>query len=299
MGALMGSLREQATLFGPRKSLVGIIAQDPSAGIDLPAVVILNAGIIHRVGPHRMFVRLSRLLAGQRRTVVRFDLSGIGDSEPRNDGLAPLEAALADLREVLDSLETTRQIKQVVLVGLCSGADHSVIYGGSDPRVVGLVLIDPSVPRTWRYYAHHYGRRIFRLRSWLNFTTGRHPMWRQLKHSIGGAAEEPAAEPADFLQTREVRAFLQNAYQRVVNAGIEILAVFTGDRESQYNYREQLLEAFPAVRFGTLLQLHYYEKATHTFTDVSDREALLRLIVEWMGARLRGRADAAAGAAVS
>ena len=30
--------------------------------------------------------------------------SGIGDSEPRTDGLAPLEAAVADIRETLDSI---------------------------------------------------------------------------------------------------------------------------------------------------------------------------------------------------
>ena len=286
----MGGIREQATLFGPRKSLVGIVAQDLSAGGGggLPAVVILNAGIIHRVGPNRMFVGLSRRLAAAGRTVVRVDLSGIGDSEPRSDGLAPLDAALADLREVLDSLEATRQIRRVVLVGLCSGADHSIIYGGSDPRIVGTVLIDASVPRTSRYYANHYGRRLFRLRSWLNFTAGRHPLWRWLKHSASG--REPDGEPGDYLQNPQVRSFLESAYIRAVSAGIDILAVFTGDREAQYNYREQLLEAFPSVPFGARLQLDYYAKADHTFTAAADRESLLQLIVEWMGARACGSA---------
>jgi pimeloyl-ACP methyl ester carboxylesterase len=204
---MTAKIREQATLLGPRKSLVSIIASaavNGGPGIepsDRPAIVILNAGIIHRVGPNRMFVGLSRLLAAAGHVVVRFDLSGIGDSEPRADGIAPLDAALADIREVLDSLETTRQTKQVILVGLCSGADQAVIYGASDPRVVGMVLIDPSVPRTFRYYVHHYGGRLFRLSSWLNFTSGRHPIWRQLKRSISSEAAELPEERKSDLQT--------------------------------------------------------------------------------------------------
>jgi len=293
----MAGVREQAALFGPRKSLVGIVTQDPTiaAEADLPAVVILNAGIIHRVGPHRMFVDLSRRLAAAGRTVVRFDLSGIGDSEPRSDSLPPIEAALADLREVLDSLQATHKIQRVIVVGLCSGADQSVIYGGTDPRIVGMVLIDPSVPRTRRYYLHHYGRRLFRLHSWLNFTAGRHPLWRQIKKSIAADPTEPLPDTSgDLLQSAQVRAFLQNAYARTVEAGIDILAVFTGDREAQYNYREQLLEAFPNVPFGTRLQLSYYAKADHTFTVRSERESLLRLIVEWMAARAHQRIGAEA-----
>jgi pimeloyl-ACP methyl ester carboxylesterase len=293
MSAMTAKVREQATLLGPRKSLVSIIANaavnggSPASAADRPAIVILNAGIIHRVGPNRMFVGLSRMLAATGHLVVRFDLSGIGDSEPRVDGLAPLDAALADIREVLDSLQATRQIDRVILVGLCSGADQAVIYGGSDPRVVGVVLIDPSIPRTFRYYVHHYGGRLFRLSSWLNFTSGRHPIWRQLKRSISSESPQPAEEHKSDLQTPQVRAYLENTYANVVAAGIDILGVFTGDREQQHNYREQLIDAFPKVPFGARLQLDYFAHTDHTFSAAADRESLLRLIVEWVAQRPR------------
>ena len=55
----MERLVEQALLLGPRKSMVGVItpASARAAVPDAPFVVILNAGIIHRVGPfpwHKM-----------------------------------------------------------------------------------------------------------------------------------------------------------------------------------------------------------------------------------------------------
>jgi pimeloyl-ACP methyl ester carboxylesterase len=288
----MGTIREQALLLGKRKSLVAILAQDPASvptAAELPAIVILNSGIIHRVGPNRIFVRLSRMLAEAGHVVVRFDLSGIGDSEARKDGLAPLDGALADIREALDSLEAARQTRRVILIGLCSGADYSIVYGGQDPRVVGVVLIDPSVPRTRGYYMRHYRGRMFRWRSWLNFASGRHPFWRMVRKTFTPghrpSAEEPHLEPPPDLQAVQVRKFLESAYARTVAAGVDVMAIFTGGREDQHNDPRQLLEAFPSVAFGSRLQLECISSADHTFTSRADRCRLMNLVSEWLSRR--------------
>jgi pimeloyl-ACP methyl ester carboxylesterase len=293
MGLLMGSIREQALLLGKRKSLVAIIAQEPiaaRAAVERPVIVILNSGIIHRVGPNRMFVRLARQLASAGHVVVRFDLSGIGDSEPRTDQLDPLDAALADIREVLDSLEASRQARKFVLVGLCSGADHSIVYGGQDPRVVGMVLIDPSIPRTRGYYVRHYRGRVLRWQSWLNFARGRHPFWRALGRSTAPTSTESpdGVQPPERLpdlQDSQVRTFLANAYARAAAAGVDIMAVFTGGREDRHNGAIQLLEAFPQVTFGSRLRLEFMGSADHTFTSQADRCSVLSLIAAWIAER--------------
>jgi pimeloyl-ACP methyl ester carboxylesterase len=283
---MTGRVREQVVMLGPRKSLVGIVASGASDGAQLPAIVILNAGIIHRVGPNRMFVTLARRLAAVGHTVVRFDLSGIGDSEPRSDGLAPLEASLADIRDVLDSLTASRQINRVILIGLCSGADQAVVYGGTDPRIVGIVQIDASIPRTSGYYLHHYRGRMFRLASWTNFITGRHPFWSKLlKRSSPTPPKESESDERAVLQTAEVKDFLTRAYSQTVGAGIHLLSVFTSDLESQHNYREQLLDAFPSVPFGKQLRLEYFAATDHTFTPEADREELMKIVCEWVAQR--------------
>jgi pimeloyl-ACP methyl ester carboxylesterase len=275
----MAGVSEQAAVFGPRKSLVGIVAHDASrAAADLPAVVILNAGIIHRIGPNRMFVNLARTLASRGHVVVRFDLSGIGDSEPRGDALPPLQAAMADIGEVIDSLAQTRKVKRVILIGLCSGADQAIVYCGHDPRVTGVILIDPSVPRTRRYYVRHYRGRMFRLQSWINFASGRHAVWNVFKPS---ARMPDTGSSANDLQSPQVRAFLERAYRGAVEGGVNLMAIFTAGRESQHNYPEQLPEAFPRVPFGERLHLEYFGRTDHTFTFDDDREALTRCIVDW------------------
>ena len=82
-------MTEEVCRFGDRKSLVGIVTlpERPDHGQDLPAIILLNAGLAHRVGPQRLYVKMARHMASQGFAVLRFDFSGIGDSEPRTDRL--------------------------------------------------------------------------------------------------------------------------------------------------------------------------------------------------------------------
>jgi pimeloyl-ACP methyl ester carboxylesterase len=278
------AFKEQALLLGPRRSLVGVLAEGcgGAARTDRPALVILNSGIVHRVGANRMSVTLARALASAGHTVVRFDLSGVGDSDPRPDGLAPLDAAMADIQEVLDSLESTRRTRRFILAGLCSGADHSLIYAQKDARVVGAILLDPSIPRTLRHRAYHYRSRLLRRESWLNLLRGRNPLWRALRARVAGggaAAEEPPGRQEE-LQRPEVRAYLERAYQTTLARGVQFLAALTGERSY---YREQLLEAFPRAPFGGQLRLEYFKHSDHMFSAQVHSAHLIRVIVAWAG----------------
>ncbi len=277
------TMPEQALLLGDRKSLVGVLSQPAPAAARpaAPTIVILNSGIIHRVGANRTSVGMARALAAAGFTVLRFDLAGLGDSEPRLDAVPPLEASLADIREVLDSLETTRQARRFVLVGLCSGADHSVLYAGTDARVAGAILIDPSIPHTLRYHVRHYGRKLVRLRTWINFLRGQHlAEYLRRRRGLAGSGE-PQDVPLPNLQAVETRAFLERAYRSAVEKGNRMLAIFTAGRQQQHNYRTQLLDAFPRIRFGKQLRLAYFDGCDHTFTTEANRARLNEAVVEW------------------
>ena len=279
----MERLPESVIQLGPGKSLVGIAT--PAVGA--PAwsspicALILNAGIIHRVGPNRLGVELARLLARRGVPAVRFDLAGIGDSASRSDGLAPLDAALADIRDAMDSITAARGARRFVLIGLCSGANHAIISAGSDERIAAVALMDPFIPRTRHYYFNHYIGRMTRVTSWRNFLRGDHPLWHWLRDRAVGRDKDAVMTGGPEMD--RVREYLQNVYLRAVDRGVRILAVFTGDLEAQHNDREQLIDAFPAVSFGANLELHYFEHADHTFSAEADRRRLIDAIVEWSG----------------
>lgn len=288
--------KELALLLGPRKSMVGVLTPGAkvaeSAASAKPMVVLLNAGIIHRVGPNRLHVALARQLAAREFDVLRFDLSGIGDSAPRDDALQPFESALADIREVLDGMESTRGVQRFILIGLCSGADQALIASERDARVVALGLLDPSIPRTRGYFLRHWGRRMLSPRTWRNVLMGKHAVWRRIAEggSRSARAREAVAAAPLTLESPAVRAALETAYRQVIERRVKILAVFAGSagREYRLNYRAQMLDAFPTIDFANCLRIEFFRDVDHTFSGEQDRALLLSTIEDWFGSGAAG-----------
>jgi pimeloyl-ACP methyl ester carboxylesterase len=285
------AIREKVVMLGPAKSLVSIVSEpatEPAASSH-PVIVLLNAGIIHHVGPNRLYVLLSRALAALGHTVVRFDLSGVGDSAAREDGLAPLDAALADIRDALDSLAASRPGCRFLLVGLCSGANHAVAYAGSDPRVSGIVLLDPFIPHTLRYHAYYYMRRLLHLPGWRNFLKGGHPLWWRLVRAIrGGPAVAANGAPGGIdLQSREVRDSLRERYSACVRQGVRLLVVLTDGRQDCHNHLGQFRAALSGVPFGDALTSSYFHGCDHTFSTEAKRAKLFQLVQEWIAVQPR------------
>lgn len=279
----MKPVRENVYAVGPDKSLVAAVTEPVrGAGMNAaPVIVILNTGIIHRVGHQRKFVILARELAARGYLVVRFDFGGIGDSERRTDNLSALEGCLDDIRVILDWLEASRGHRRSILLGLCSGADHAIIYAGSDPRVVGAGLLDPMIPPTRRFYLHYILHRLTRPRSWLSFITGNGHLFaiirkRLLKPKSG---EGHAGSPGD----ERVRLFLKDVYARAIENNVQLLSVLTGASDTrQSSYREQILDAFPELDLSPLLRAEFFEDSDHLFLFEHDRKRLNAIIIDWI-----------------
>jgi hypothetical protein len=137
---------EDVMRFGDAGQLVGIVARPEHALAAAPAVVILNAGVLHRVGPHRLHVVLARRLAALGVSSLRLDLGGIGDSVASSDATTFRESAVADTRLALAGFGA----KHYVIFGVCAGADNALATAAVDDRVAGIVLVDPYVYKNRR-----------------------------------------------------------------------------------------------------------------------------------------------------
>ena len=138
-------LTEEPLQFGEGGRLFGILtlpSMPPRNAQELPVFVFLSAGLLHRVGPYRLHVRLGRELAQMGFSSLRVDLAGTGDSPPR-PGLTNQQSVAADFAEILGVLESRLGRLPLVLAGLCSGADNAMRLTLKEPRVVGMVLLDP------------------------------------------------------------------------------------------------------------------------------------------------------------
>jgi pimeloyl-ACP methyl ester carboxylesterase len=283
LDAMTNAFSELAVQFGRSQSLVGILSRPASElPVRRPAVVILNTGIAHRIGHHRMYVKMARDLAALGHLAFRFDFSGIGDSASRGDGLSPIEAHKADLAEALDWLTASFDVNEVVLIGLCAGAEIALRYGYSDKRVLGLVLLDPTIPPTVRFYAHYIGRRITQLRSWWSFVSGRGRIFEVLSERARTAFGAPAIQPAGD-PDQAPRSDLEQWYMKSLDRNLKMLIVLTGGPlEGRQSYREQLFDALPNVPFQGRVTMEHFQDADHTFTPESARGRLHGLILNWV-----------------
>lgn len=251
-----------------------------------PAVVFLNAGIIHRVGPHRLYVRLARRLAAAGTASLRFDLPGIGDSSVPPGGGPSTVAELVDqsIDAALDYMEGQGHRDGFIVLGLCSGADNAFRTATRDPRVVGAVMLDPNAYRTLGYWVHHYGRRLFRGETWKNVITGRHPYIRALKDRIlGRSAASEEGEEWPFLAPTSLppREVMRGQLEDLIRRGVQLCYIFTAGLQQRYNHERQFVRTFPGLEFEGCLHHEYWPDSGHTFAREHLRHRLAETVVSW------------------
>ena len=275
-------MREKAIRFGKTSPLVGVLAEPTVKGSDLPAVLLLNSGILHHVGASRLHVQLARRLANAGYTVLRFDYSGIGDSEARKDTLPFEKSAVLETQEGMDYLTQTRGAKSFVLMGLCSGADMAYKVALADPRVAGVFQMDAFCYRTQGYWMRYYAQRVFSLTTWKNWVARKlnPPRTQDLPQRDTENTETPEYR-RKFPPRESVAADLQTLMGRAV----QLLYVFSGGQSEHYNHREQYKQSFPEVNFGDRLQVEYVAGADHLFTNLDHQRFVLDTTAAWMSRR--------------
>lgn len=275
-------MSEKALLFGRTRSLVGIITdpapQERQEG--LPGVVILNAGVLHRVGPNRLHVQLARALGRAGFVVVRFDLSGIGDSRPREGGEAFATAVLREARESLDLLEATRGLRRFLIVGICSGADNGLRAAHDDARVVGAVLIDGYNLSSLGYTLYLNRGRLLSAWSWLRLLLGRSEVWSDIRRHLVPARKDQTTHaryesilppPAEYV--RQIRGLAER--------GARLLLVYTRHSPAHFNYRRLLRRHIPSWPGRERISVEHFEDSDHTFTLLRDQQKLTQLVCTW------------------
>ncbi|HEY0777632.1 MAG TPA: hypothetical protein VGD56_06670 [Gemmatirosa sp.] len=288
---------ERAVVFGAHRGLVGVVtyptpvkATDASAP-PRRAVVMANIGLSHHVGPFRLYVDLARAVAAMGWYALRFDLSGLGDSLPRSGAKESGEQAMADVREALDWLEAQLGVREVVLVGLCSGVDSMHPVAVADARVIGAVFVDGYTYPTLGYHLRRHTLRYLQPERWRRFIARR--MRRRATPAIASmpAGEDP--QQAVFQREYPTRAQFRAEVAATVARGARLLFVFTGTFDASFNSERQMAEVLGrAVPRGTV-DARVFPRADHLFSAVSHRAAFFECVRKWLAGFPPAGSDAA------
>jgi hypothetical protein len=272
-------MKEEAIQFGTGGRLLGIVTHPASpAAPSAPIVVLLNSGLLHRVGPGRLHVRLARQLAALGFTTFRIDLAGKGDSVKR-DGLSNQESVAADYAEIITALETRFGKRKRLLAGICSGADNAVRLAIGDSEVTGVVLLDPIA-------FEDRGFRVRRLA--LKYTDRRRYVNRLRRIFLRDKPPARSDGPANALDLRDlptqeqVRASVAAVHAR----GGRTLCVFTNYASGleYYIQRGQFvrwLGGGDAVR-RSVTEL-FWPDTEHTYKLDHHAKRLIETIARWLG----------------
>jgi len=285
-------VRESAARFGKDAALVGVVCEPAteSGYRARPAVLLLNAGLIHRVGPSRLYVRLARALAAQGFLTMRFDLSGRGDSDARPGVQSTAMDSLADVQAAMDLLEQSKNVSRFIVAGVCSGAVAAAEAARVDRRIAGAVLISAYAYPTVQSRIRHYLRRLGKPKRWWNTLAGRNELGRALRRALfvrGGVANE--GEMTDDTTGARSRQAAAVMFREMIARGVCLFVIHPGG--DAYNYRRQFEDAFSDVNFEDKLAVEYVPQADHTFTRLLNQQRLQDAIVGWARSRFQIRVN--------
>jgi len=232
-------------------------------------VVLLNAGLMHRVGPFRSHVGIARYLAARGVDVFRFDLPRVGDGPAAGASVGAMVAA------ALDALERQAGAGRFVVGGICSAADMAWYLAQDDPRIAGVWRLDGFA---------HRGRwfRFARLRKAL-----RRPLWqwpRLAWRLLGRLRPEERARTADIAVIRdwpEPKAFRRQSAD-LLSRGVRILAMYTGGVSKYMLDRRQLDDTFGESRRHAGLATTYWPELDHTLMSPADRDRVMVVLGDWL-----------------
>ena len=269
-------MNERTLQFGPSRELIGTLCA-PAQGERVGSVglLLLNAGIVHRVGPHRINVRLARQAAALGIPSLRFDLAGRGDSAHAAPGLRYDQQAAADISHAVATLCRYEKCERVMLFGICSGADDGLAAAVTEPRIASLVLFDPPVfpDLRWRLRSYASKLRKFGIRGGL----ARLLAMRRVRAAEDGAEDNFGREVPPLEQYAE-------RLRSVVERGADVRLVYSGSSCDDTDFQTQQRTLLAKNRLQDRVRTEFLPEVDHVITSRKAQAIVLARFRAWAGA---------------
>lgn len=287
MDTLLLPYHEETLCFGPETRLIGTVTLPsehlPPPG-SRPGLILLNAGMLPRIGPHRLNVELARTAAAQGFTAIRFDLPGLGDSGFTGSRLSHEEQTHIAIADAMSTLGSTAFAPRTFLIaGLCSGADAGFQMAQHDTRVRGLFMIEPyyfpnRLSATFRALRRlrEYGLRrgLVRICQKLDLAPPLHASIEACALPSGPPEEDVRSAPSPQRFAHDLNILLQR--------GVDIQLIYANTLMGSYDLRHHRRHIFDQLGNPSHFHVEMVRHTDHVFTRIESRRHLIRGMAAWL-----------------
>lgn len=282
--------------YGQKGSLCGIFtpALTPArekASNGNPCIIFLNAGIIHKVGPNRIYQKLASGYAGNGFSTLRLDFSGLGDSGFTEETGAAANGKVTEVKMAMHWLQEHKGIDRFILSGMCTGAVAALETSLADPRVIGLCLIDGIYTDDqqvkclgWKQLkARQFKKYLFRWGKWMKLLSG------ESKLITGKNFRAGVLLVIARLKRKRVRREKVNPvpdsptpWEILFGRNVKIQMVFCEGNDAIDIYNISLSRQLARYRTTGMLQTAFVRGVDHTFTPLWSQKHLSDLTTAWL-----------------
>ncbi len=276
-------MKQHAATFGPGGALVGVLTEPARPDPKAPVLLLFNAGLVPRQGPHRMNVRIAHALAEIGLASFRLDLSGLGDSRHAGAGGDGRAQAVEDLQAAMDWLQQSRGARRFLVFGVCSGAVNAYDVALADPRVTGVFMFDGF----WHRSRWTTLMRLLKRARAMGVVKLAAAAAKRLR-SLGAKGEKAPSDAEiffDYSENPTVQAFAE-AMQSLVDRGVDVSIAYSGSVTPFYSYEAQFRHVFGGYPFFRDVRCGYYPDIDHVFETQHAQKRMIAIVAGWFQAHV-------------
>jgi pimeloyl-ACP methyl ester carboxylesterase len=291
--------------------LRGILHRSDPANDNKTALICLNTGLNDMVGWHRIQVKLSRFLADAGYTVLRFDDTGIGDSEGEEISEKSIVKIFASIESgmfapnadaAVDYMDRAFSHYRLVYLGFCGGALTALHSAAHNRQIAGIIDIGGPVtlssseylqkkdPWEVKHNITKYGAKFFNLGPWVRFFTGRgeyRNVFRNiafyLKHRIKGEYRESSAQ-SDTEEAKNLNTRFFQSFHTYIQSRRPILFYFADTDSATWEFKKYFLQKYESRKVlpDPLVTFIEVEKTNHIFSTTESQERMKHDLYAWL-----------------
>ena len=304
--------KEECVEFHNRDGLLlrGIVHHAASENTKGVTLICLNTGLNDMAGWHRIQVKTARVLAENGYDVLRYDDTGIGDSEGKLDHssivhiFSEIETGLfvenADAAVVF--MRSRHPDSTLVYLGFCGGGLTGIHSAAVNKELSGVICIGGPVtlssddylykrdPWVVRQNINNYKDKVFTLRSWINILTFRgdyklifSSIFYYLRHKRKGEYEEPTEQNV-LTDTVNLNKSLFHFFELLAKQRRPGLFFYAETDSATWEFKKYFLPKYQHTFFseGNLCEFVEAENANHILSSRKSQQLLNKTILRWL-----------------